>query len=73
MTYNNDLWIKIHYGVDNTYAWLNTNISTSKGTLSYTLDKLNQVPSITASNKTLYLYENFDPKEGVTAYDPRRW
>ena len=69
MTYNNDLWIKIHYGVDNTYAWLNTNISTSKGTLSYTLDKLNQVPSIIASNKTLYLYENFDPKEGVTAYD----
>ena len=30
---------------------------------------VNQVPVINASDKTIYLNSNFDPKEGVTAYD----
>ena len=30
---------------------------------------VNQVPVINASDKTIYLNSNFDPKDGVTAYD----
>ncbi len=69
-TYGNDLWIKIYYGIDNTTAWINTNISSSKGSINYTLDKLNGVPTINASDKSLMLNSTFDPKSNVTASDP---
>ncbi len=69
MTYQSDLWLKIFYGLDNTYAWINTNISSSKGSLSYTTSKLNQAPVITASNRTIFVGDTFDPLKDVTAYD----
>ena len=65
---NNDLWLKIHYD-NNKYAWLNTNISESIGSLEYTTNKINQIPVINASNKTIYMDEEFNPLEGVTAID----
>ena len=68
-TYNNDTWLQIYYGVDNTLAWINTNISSSVGTLSYTTDKLNKAPSITASDKAIYLNDTFNPLDKVTAFD----
>lgn len=67
--YNKDTWLKIHYNTNNTYAWINTNIDSSKGNLTYTLDKLNQVPVINASDKKLYKFEDFNPKDNVKAYD----
>lgn len=67
--YNNDTWLKIHYNINNTYAWINTNISSSKGTLTYTIDKINKIPTITANNRSIYQYEEFDPLEGVSSYD----
>ncbi len=66
---NNDLWLKICYGIDNTFAWINTNISPSKGTLTYTTDKLNQKPVIKASDKTIYVNQSFNALSGVTATD----
>ena len=66
-TINNDLWLKIHY--NNTYAWINTNVSTDYGNLEYTIDKINQVPVITASDQTLMLFDDFDPKDYVKAMD----
>ena len=65
---NNDLWIKIHYD-NNTYAWLNTNISTSLGTISYTTNLINQPPTITASDKTIFVGEEFDSLKDVKAID----
>jgi len=67
-TYNDALWLKIYYG-NNTFAWLNTSIEDDKGSISYTLDKINQIPSINASDKTIYILDEFDPKIDVTAYD----
>lgn len=66
---NNDLWIKIHYD-NNTYAWLNTNISASLGTIFYTTDLINQPPTITATDKTIYVKDEFDPLKDVKAIDP---
>ncbi len=68
-TYNKDLWLQIYYGANNTLAWINTNVSSSKGTLTYTLNKLNQAPVINASNKTIYLNSTYNPLTGVTATD----
>ena len=66
---NNDLWIKIHYD-NNTYAWLNTNISASLGTISYTTDLINQPPTITANDKTIFVNDEFNPLKDVKAIDP---
>ena len=67
--YANDLWLQIYYGIDNTTAWINTNISSSKGSLNYTINKLNGIPVINASDKTLIINTKFDPKENVSATD----
>ena len=66
---NNDLWIKIHYD-NNTYAWLNTNISASLGTISYTTDLINQPPTITANDKIIFVKDEFNPLKDVKAIDP---
>ncbi|MBQ8472684.1 MAG: glucosaminidase domain-containing protein [Bacilli bacterium] len=66
---DNNLWLKISYGLDNTYAWINTNISSSKGTLEYTTNNLNEKPVITASDQTFMKYDEIDPLKYVTAYD----
>lgn len=66
---NNDLWIKIHYD-NNAYAWLNTNISASLGTIFYTTDLINQPPTITATDKTIFVKDEFNPLKDVKAIDP---
>ncbi len=68
-TYNNNIWLKIYYGIDNTTAWINTNISASTGSLSYTTNKLNQPPVITATDTTVLIGTSFNPLSGVTAKD----
>ena len=68
-TYNNEVWLKIYYGINNSTAWVNTNISSSKGSIEYTLNYLNQAPVITASDKTLIINSSFDPKSNVKATD----
>ena len=68
-TYKNDLWLQIYYGANNTLAWINTNVSSSKGTLTYTLNKLNQAPVINAKDLTIYLNSSYNPLNGVTATD----
>ena len=65
----NNLWLKIHYGLDNTYAWLNTNISETMGSLTYTLNYLNQPPVIKANDLKISKYASFDPKKGITVTD----
>lgn len=67
--YNNDTWLKVYYSVSNQVAWINTNITSSKGSLNYTLDKLNLSPVITASNQTLLLGSDFNPKLNIKAID----
>lgn len=66
---NNDLWIKIHYD-NNAYAWLNTNISASLGTIFYTTDLINQPPTIIATDKTIFVKDEFNPLKDVKAIDP---
>ena len=69
-TYNNDLWLKIHYNLNNTYGWINTNISSTKGSMEYTLKYLeNQKPIINANNVSILLYDTFDPLKNVSATD----
>ena len=68
-TYNSNLWLKIYYSITNTTAWVNTNISSSIGSISYTLNNLNQAPTINANNLSLIINSNFNPKTGVTASD----
>lgn len=68
-TYNNELWLSIYYSISNQTAWINTNISSSKGSLTYTLDKLNQAPIINADDQILLINETFNPLDEVTAYD----
>ena len=67
---NNETWLQVYYGVDNTKAWVNTSLSNSIGYLNYTLDKLgNQKPVINVDD--LYILENqeFNPLDYVTATD----
>ena len=67
---NGETWLKVYYGLDNTIAWVNTNLSSSIGYINYTLDKLgNQKPIINANDITIV--ENFDynPLNYVTAND----
>lgn len=64
-TYNNEVWLKIYYGIDNTMAWVKTN----NGNMSYTTDKINQAPVITAKDIVTYKGLDFDPLKGVSAYD----
>ena len=67
--YNNDLWVQIYYGIDNTTAWINTNISSDKGSIQYTLDNLNHAPTIQATNLNIIINSSFDALVGVTAFD----
>ena len=68
-TYNNDLWLKIYYSITNTTAWINTNISESKGSITYTLNNLNQAPIISVDDQNLLINSSFDPKGIVKATD----
>ena len=68
-TYNNELWLKINYSITNTTCWVNTNISSSKGSLEYTLNNLNQAPNIIGDDQTLIINSSFDPKTIVKATD----
>lgn len=68
-TIDDNLWLKIHYGVNNTYAWVNTNIDTNKGSLEYTLDNMNKVPEIIANDIEIMRYSTFDPLLNIKAFD----
>lgn len=68
--YNNDLWLQIYYGINNTKAWINTNISTSKGSMEWTTTNIgNKKPVINAGDKNILIGENLDPLNSVTAID----
>ena len=68
---NNETWLEIYYGIDNTKAWINTNISSSKGSMEYTANYLgNKAPVINANDLTIYLNQEINPKELVSATDP---
>ena len=68
-TKDNDLWLKICYGIDNTYAYINTNITSDKGTLTYTTNYLNSLPELKVSDKTIMIYDEFNPLTNVKAID----
>ena len=69
-TYNNELWLNIYYSLNNETAWINTNVSSSIGSLEYTLNNQgNKAPVITADDISLYLYSNYNPMDLVVAYD----
>ena len=67
--YQNDLWLKICYGINNTYAYINKNITSDKGTLTYTTNYLNSLPEIKVSDKTMMIYDDFDPFTNIKAID----
>ena len=68
--YNNERWLEIDYS--NNKVWVNTNVSTSIGSLEYTLNYLgNQKPVINTEFQelTLLLNQNYNPLTGITAFD----
>ena len=69
-TYNNELWLKIYYNINNSVAWINTNISSSKGSLNYTLNHIgNQKPEIIAEDMVMFKGGEFNPLDHVKATD----
>ncbi|MBQ8892095.1 MAG: DUF5011 domain-containing protein [Bacilli bacterium] len=69
-TYNNELWIQIDYSLSNNKTWVNTNVSTSVGSLEYTLNNIgDKEPVINASDITLLINSEFNPVENVKAND----
>ena len=69
-TYNNELWLKIYYNINNGFAWINTNISSSKGSMSYTLNNLgNSKPEIIAEDMMMFIGGEFNPLDYVKATD----
>lgn len=68
--YNNETWLQVYYGVDNTIAWVNTNLSSSIGSLNYTLNNLgNKEPVINVDNLTILENQEFNPLDYVSAMD----
>ena len=67
---NNNTWLQIYYKVDNTKGWVNTNISESIGSMSYTTKYLgNKYPTIIANDITLLKNQDFNPLNNVKASD----
>ena len=67
---NNETWLQIYYGIDNTKAWINTNISSSKGSMNYTTNYLgNQLPVIEAEDIVILENQEFNPLDYVKAKD----
>ena len=67
---NNNIWLQIYYKVDNTKGWINTNISESIGTMSYTTNYLdNKYPTIIANDINLLINQEFNPLDNVKATD----
>ncbi len=68
--YNNETWLKVYYGIENVEAWINTNLSSSIGSLNYTTDKLgNSKPVINAEDITILENQEFNPLDYVEATD----
>ena len=68
--YNNETWLKIYYGINNTFAWINTNVSSTKGSLEYKLENLgNQKPVIIVDDYSILKDTDFNPLDYATASD----
>ena len=68
--YNNETWLKICYSLNNEFAWINTNVSTSKGSLNYTTNNLeNKKPVIEATDFTLLVNQEYNPLNYAKASD----
>ena len=68
--YNNDLWLEIYYGIDNTKAWINTNISSSKGSMNFTTNNLgDKRPVIEAEDFVLLENQEYHPLDYAKATD----
>ena len=69
-TYNNEVWLNITYGVGNNTAWINTNISETKGSINYTLNNLvDREPEIIVNDYTILEHQEFNPLSYVKAID----
>ncbi len=66
-TYNNKLYLKVQYEINNniTYGYVDSTISN----ISYTLNYINIKPVINATDKTIIINEEFNPMAGVSGTD----